>query len=155
MKIELPEADIYAGVDKEAIIKVLSNLFSNALKYAGTYAHLYLSADDEESSLLIVMDNDGEVIPLEMRDNIFLPFVRYRDGNKVESGTGIGLALARSLAELHGGSLVMVRWIVIVLFFLFRLYTVLHASYRTVMKNLTIYRRNSRKWGVRKWETRN
>ena len=73
MKIELPEADIYAGVDKEAIIKVLSNLFSNALKYAGTYAHLYLSADDEESSLLIVMDNDGEVIPLEMRDNIFLP----------------------------------------------------------------------------------
>ena len=81
MKIELPEADIYAGVDKEAIIKVLSNLFSNALKYAGTYAHLYLSADDEESSLLIVMDNDGEVIPLEMRDNIFLPFVRYRDGN--------------------------------------------------------------------------
>ena len=119
----------------------MSNLFSNALKYAGTYAHLYLSADDEESSLLIVMDNDGEVIPLEMRDNIFLPFVRYRDGNKVESGTGIGLALA--------------RWIVIVLFFLFRLYTVLHASYRTVMKNLTIYRRNSRKWGVRKWETRN
>ena len=109
LKIELPEADIYAGVDKEAIIKVLSNLFSNALKYAGTYAHLYLSADDEESSLLIVMDNDGEVIPLEMRDNIFLPFVRYRDGNKVESGTGIGLALARSLAELHGGSLVMDR----------------------------------------------
>ena len=109
LKIELPEADIYAGVDKEAIIIVLSNLFSNAFKYAGTYAHLYLSADDEESSLLIVMDNDGEVIPLEMRDNIFLPFVRYRDGNKVESGTGIGLALARSLAELHGGSLVMDR----------------------------------------------
>lgn len=109
LKVELPEVDIYAGVDKEAIIKILSNLFSNALKYAGTYAHLYLSVDDKGGSLSIVMDNDGEVIPLEMRDNIFLPFVRYREGNKVESGTGIGLALARSLAELHGGSLVMDR----------------------------------------------
>ena len=109
LKVEIPEEALHAAVDKEALTKILSNLFSNALKYARTYAYLYLSVDADRKDFSIIMSNDGKIIPLEMRDNIFRPFVRYQEENSVEPGTGIGLALARSLAELHGGTLAMDR----------------------------------------------
>ena len=51
----------------------------------------------------------GNIVPIEMRENIFKAFVQYRDRKDIVSGTGIGLAMARYLAELHQGMLVMDR----------------------------------------------
>lgn len=107
LKVEIPEEELLASVDKEALTKILSNLFTNALKYAQTYAYLSLSVDEAGKEFTIVMSNDGKIIPIEMRENIFRPFVQYRDGKDIVPGTGIGLALARSLAELHQGTLTM------------------------------------------------
>lgn len=109
LDMELPDTDIYAAVDREALTKILSNLFTNALKYSATYAHLSLSNDEATHSFVITMCNDGAIVPLEKREEIFRPFMQYRDGEHVIPGTGIGLALARSLAELHKGTLVMDR----------------------------------------------
>ena len=55
--------------------------------------------------------NDGVIIPNEMKEEIFKPFVRFneKEDGKVTTGTGIGLALSRSLAELHQGSLMMLE----------------------------------------------
>lgn len=107
LTVEMPEEELFASIDKEALTKILSNLLTNALKYADTQAHLCLSADEGGRSFSVVASNDGKIVPLEMRENIFRPFVQYRDGKDVVPGTGIGLALARSLAELHQGTLVM------------------------------------------------
>lgn len=107
LKVEIPEEELLASVDKEALTKILSNLFTNALKYAQTYAYLSLSVDEAGKEFTIVMSNDGKIIPIVMRENIFRPFVQYRDGKDIVPGTGIGLALARSLAELHQGTLTM------------------------------------------------
>ena len=107
LRMEVPEEELWASVDKEALTKIISNLLTNALKYGETYANLNLQVDQENENFLIVMTNDGDVIPIEMRDNIFRPFVQYRDGQNIVPGTGIGLALARSLAELHLGTLRM------------------------------------------------
>ena len=57
----------------------------------------------EDNSISIEVKNDGPLIPAEMAEKIFEPFFRL-NGTKT-SGTGIGLALARSLAELHKGTL--------------------------------------------------
>lgn len=98
-------AEIEAEVDREALTKIFSNLFSNAVKYARSY--IRVTAARSGDNFTVSVCNDGPPIPPGMREEIFKPFVQYSGGDGKTPGTGIGLALARSLAELHGGSLVL------------------------------------------------
>ncbi|MCX2481331.1 ATP-binding protein [Pedobacter sp. MC2016-15] len=108
LNLELPPTTVAAFVDREASIKISGNLISNAIKYAATTVTVSIApfsiADDH---FTIRFSNDGKGIPDEFAEKIFEPFFRLRGTNK--PGTGIGLALARSLAELHNGSLRLVR----------------------------------------------
>lgn len=104
---ELPAEKLQAAADKEALTKIVSNLLSNALKYAQSYARLKMTVENDPARFRVAVVNDGPVVPEGMREKIFQPFVQYRDGKHVIAGTGIGLTLARSLAELHGGTLIM------------------------------------------------
>lgn len=110
----LPEDDFYAPVDKEILTKILSNLFSNAIKYTDDYITVELlpgSPNDGTHKFAIKVSNNGERIPDEQKENIFKPFVRIKHNheNKDMGGTGIGLPLARSLAELHSGTLTLLN----------------------------------------------
>ena len=104
---DFPAEKLYASVDKEALTKIISNLLSNAHKYGHSRARLEMSVSDAPAHFRIEVVNDGPVVPAELRERIFQPFVQYRDGKHLITGTGIGLTLARSLATLHGGTLVM------------------------------------------------
>ena len=109
--LQVPEKDFYAHVNREAFTKIISNLLNNGVKYAESYVHIFLevSEADDNNSFLIRTENDGVIIPNEMKEEIFKPFVRFneKEDGKVTTGTGIGLALSRSLAELHQGTLAM------------------------------------------------
>lgn len=107
----MPEKDFYAHVNREAFTKIISNLLNNAVKYAEHYIHVSLELPEAEDGNVfrIRTVNDGVIIPNGMKEEIFKPFVRFneKEDGKVTTGTGIGLALSRSLAELHQGTLVM------------------------------------------------
>lgn len=100
----LPEEEVVAYVDREAVQKILSNLFSNGIKYSSGTILIRLVWEEEGKDFEIVVSSSGEVIPLEFKEKIFEPFFRMPEIES-QSGTGIGLALSRSLAELHKGTL--------------------------------------------------
>ncbi|CAG5067413.1 Sensor histidine kinase RcsC [Dyadobacter sp. CECT 9623] len=108
-KIELPRIALQAYVDQEACKKIVSNLISNAIKYADSLIRVKLLPFNSDDLLFhIEFSNDGFLVNEEDREKIFEPFFRMESTQK-QQGTGIGLPLARSLAELHKGKLEMKR----------------------------------------------
>lgn len=106
IKTKFPQKHVIAFVDREALIKICSNLISNAIKYASTKTNIELiPAGADQQNFSILFGNDGPAIPQEFRDKIFEPFFRLR--SKEKPGTGIGLPLAKSLTDLHKGTLVL------------------------------------------------
>jgi ligand-binding sensor domain-containing protein/signal transduction histidine kinase/DNA-binding response OmpR family regulator len=108
-KIELPRIALQAFVDIEALKKITTNLINNAIKYADQSVKIKLLPFSSDDLLFHVeFTNDGLIIGDEDKEKIFEPFYRIEAGQKQE-GTGIGLPLARSLAELHKGKLELRR----------------------------------------------
>jgi DNA-binding response OmpR family regulator len=106
-KLLLPRITLHAFIDSEAVKKILSNLFNNAIKYADGFVTIKLLPFSSEDSMFnIEVRNDGHTIPEHHKEKIFEPFFRIKETEK-EAGTGIGLPLARSLAQLHNGNILL------------------------------------------------
>ncbi len=103
--LELPASGVYVMADAEALNKIIGNLLGNAVKYADKRVEIRMQAPGEQdNSLVIEVSNDGLVIPPAMGEKIFEPFFRLKETIR-QKGTGVGLALARSLTTLHKGQL--------------------------------------------------
>lgn len=108
LSLELPAEEIICLLDQNALARILDNLLSNALKYS--FTRVVLSLRRQRKSALLSVENDGPVIPLDKRDGIFEPFVRYESGrDKIVEGTGLGLPTSRAFAQLLDGKLEMDR----------------------------------------------
>lgn len=92
---------LYIDVDKEGLDKIISNLLSNAIKYSETNVSILIDKDDHHLKLQI--SNDGQLIPEECRDKLFEPFFRVKNPEIEVPGSGLGLSLAKSLAEILNG----------------------------------------------------
>jgi DNA-binding response OmpR family regulator/nitrogen-specific signal transduction histidine kinase len=97
---------LYISADEEACVKILSNLLLNAIKYAKTQILVSFNYNEGDEYFTIDVKNDGQQIPKAIKDKIFEPF--FRGGNaEYKPGTGLGLPLARSLTEMHLGTLTL------------------------------------------------
>lgn len=103
---DIPDAQIFAVTDREALTKILSNLFNNALKYSNREIDIVLSADAEQFSVSVT--TDGKRISDEDALKIFEPFYQI-DSNQDNNGVGIGLPLCRTIAHLLNGEVKLIR----------------------------------------------
>lgn len=110
---QLPADPVFAYVDPDLLEKVVINLLSNAFKFTPPGGTVRLSlmseppsghAGDNPVTAVIEVRDNGPGIASEHLSHLFERFYRVRDlGSR--KGTGIGLSLARELAELHGGGI--------------------------------------------------
>ncbi len=96
----LPDRPLEAVADGEQLTKLISNLLSNALKYAHTEAVLSCSLSPDGMHYVLSVADDGPGIPPEQRRLVFRPFFQGHPGT---GGTGIGLSIVAHVAERHGG----------------------------------------------------
>jgi len=95
---------VYA--DPLRLAQVIANLLTNAAKYTEPHGQIRLTAQCDGGELILKVSDTGIGIAAEMLPRIFEMFVQVKSVlDKSEGGLGIGLALARGLTELHGGSL--------------------------------------------------
>lgn len=106
---DIPERHIITEVDPEIILKMLTNLLNNAVKFTRTSVRLTLCDDcPSDGWFSIMIFNDGRKIENENVEKIFYPFFQEKNEN-LTSGFGIGLSLVRQLSELHGGRIFISR----------------------------------------------
>lgn len=97
-----PPERLSAIIDRESIIKVISNLLTNANKYSKSKVELRCTIDPDETHFRIEVTDDGIGIRPEDRQRIFAPFYQA-EGNK--PGTGIGLSIVKRIVDLHHGTI--------------------------------------------------
>ncbi|MBW2684137.1 MAG: HAMP domain-containing histidine kinase [Deltaproteobacteria bacterium] len=86
--------------------EVLTNLITNAVKYSPENTHVTISAMVENEYVSISVQDTGYGIPEEDLDTVFNRFYRVKDANtRTILGTGLGLALVKSIIEAHHGSI--------------------------------------------------
>jgi signal transduction histidine kinase len=90
--------------DRERLRQVIQNLVDNAVKYSSAGGRVHVSATTDDGHVLIDVTDEGPGIALEDQQLIFEKFGRS-SGGTAKPGTGLGLFIARSIAEAHGGSL--------------------------------------------------
>ena len=104
VEVEKDVPDVVADPDR--ISQVLSNLLTNANKYAPEGALVSLTAATAGAQVEFAVADDGPGLDTEELDHVFERFWRAQSGETQEiGGTGLGLAIAKSLVELHGGAI--------------------------------------------------
>lgn len=104
VEIDVPEVSTVAHVDERAIRQVLLNLLSNAIKFTADGGCLRVTASVEKEMLKISVSDDGVGISPHDQARVFRPFEQGENNlDRTHEGTGLGLALCKSLVELHKG----------------------------------------------------
>jgi len=90
--------------DEELLRRALMNLLDNAIRYSPRGGRVAVTVSATGESATVTVEDSGPGIPTGERDRIFERFVRLAPGNGA-SGSGLGLPIARWIAEQHHGSL--------------------------------------------------
>jgi signal transduction histidine kinase len=105
LELQLDGALPRIDADADALDRVLKNLISNALKYSPAGSCVRVRARTESGAVAVEVEDEGPGVAVDDLVRIFEPYYRAPSTARLERGTGLGLAVVKSLVEAHGGTI--------------------------------------------------
>jgi signal transduction histidine kinase/putative methionine-R-sulfoxide reductase with GAF domain len=102
-EIECGSDELIANVDPPKVERIVENLLSNASRHTPPGSRIWARVERREDGLLVVVEDEGDGVPDELKDAIFEPFRQGPGPASASPGVGVGLSLVARFAELHGG----------------------------------------------------
>ena len=100
------EGNLLIKGDPDKLARVFDNILRNAIAYCRSDTELRILARQKEQIVEIVFENEGDTIPADKLEKIFNKFYRADAArSSTTGGAGLGLAIAKEIVELHGGSM--------------------------------------------------
>ncbi|RCX21100.1 signal transduction histidine kinase [Anaerobacterium chartisolvens] len=107
-EFDIPEESAFALLDTDRFGRIIQNLMGNAVRYNPQETTVTVSLTAQNHQAVIDFSDDGIGIPAHLAQDIFKPFVRADDSrNSKTGGSGLGLSIAKKIAEAHGGDLTL------------------------------------------------
>ena len=108
VKVDMPETPIYIQGNKEALQRILFNLISNVVRYGADGKYLGISLRDDDRNVYVDVTDKGKGIDKAFADSIFDRLFTMEDSrNRNIQGNGLGLTIAKNLAQRLGGTITL------------------------------------------------
>ena len=109
LTLELPPEPVYAEIDTNKLLQVVSNLVTNAFKFTPDDGRVTVTVEPDPNGVRIQIADEGIGIPAQLQPVLFERFTKARrPGLRGEPTTGLGLSLCKTIVELHRGTLTVV-----------------------------------------------
>jgi two-component system, OmpR family, sensor histidine kinase KdpD len=105
IRLEIGEEEPTVWADPELVVQMIKQLLDNACKYSPSGKPITVSASEENGLVSIAVRDEGQGLTELEQSRVFDKFYRARRDHSGVQGTGMGLAIAREIAEAHGGAI--------------------------------------------------
>ena len=101
------DENLIVSGDPEKLARVFNNVLKNAAIYSTPNSEIVISAEENEESVIVAFTNHGKTVPKEKLASVFEKFYRMDEARTSNAGgAGLGLAIAKEIVTLHGGTIV-------------------------------------------------
>ena len=105
IEVDLPPDLPRIVADRQRMMQVLTNLFSNASKYSPASSTIWVTALQQDSHVAVSIADEGRGVPAQDLPHLFRKYSRIDSGDlgRHQAGEGLGLAICKGIVEAHGG----------------------------------------------------
>lgn len=105
IEVDIPEEEMEIKIDKVQLQRVFDNILGNSIKHNEKGINIYVSLKEKNDIYEIIIADDGKGISKDIANNIFEAFTVGDESRNSKQGSGFGLAIAKTIVDLHGGTI--------------------------------------------------